>query len=92
MKDARGHGSDTRSGGTARGQVYRDAVARVQGAMGTWAQGIVDAQAKLDAQAKSNGLKTTAEMMAEHDKIWGPKHGTASIAAQHGIPTGHLHK
>jgi hypothetical protein len=47
MKDARGHGSNHRGGGTARGQVYRDAVANVQRAMGTWAQGIIDAQAKV---------------------------------------------
>jgi hypothetical protein len=74
MKDARGHGSDQRGGGTARGQVYRDAVGRVQGAMGTWAQGILNAQAALAAHQTGVGeLKTTAQMMAEHDRIWGRK-------------------
>jgi hypothetical protein len=77
MKDARGHGSDQRGGGTARGQVYRDAVSRVQGAMGTWAKGIVDSQATLAAHQTGVGeLKTTAQMMAEHDKIWGTNKST----------------
>jgi hypothetical protein len=56
MKDSRGHGSNQRGGGTARGQVYKDAIARVQGAMGTWAQGIVTAQAKLNAPVPAHML------------------------------------
>lgn len=83
MKDARGHGSNQRGGGTARGQVYKDAVARVQGAMGTWAQGLINDQAKLAAhQAGIGELKTTAEMMAEHDKIWGTNKSTAPRAGE----------
>jgi len=76
-KDARGHGSELRS-----------AVAGVNRAAGTWAQGILNAQAKLNAESKNHGMKTTAEALADHERIWG--HGTRSIAAQHGIPTSHL--
>lgn len=71
MKDARGHGSD--SSGTTRGQSYRDAVSGFNRAAGTWAQGILDS-AKLAAHQTGIGkLKTTDEMMTEHDKIWGKR-------------------
>jgi hypothetical protein len=56
--------------GTARGQVYRDAVDRVQGSIQKFAQGLIEGQKKIAALAP---LKTAAEMNAEQDKIWGRK-------------------
>jgi hypothetical protein len=72
MKDARGHGSD-----------LRGAISGVNRAAGTWAQGIINAQTKLAAHQTGVGeLKTTAEMMAEHDKIWGTNKSTDPRAGE----------
>ena len=77
MKDAGGHGSDSRGG------TLRDAVSGVNRAAGTWAQGILNAQAALAAHQTGVGeLKNTAEMMAEHDRIWGTNKSTDPRAGE----------
>jgi len=86
MKDALGHGSDTRGGTnpvpragygvhgehvlSKIGTPLEIAVAGFQSAAGKWAQGILDARSKV---TPLTNLKSAAEMTAEIDKIWGRK-------------------
>jgi hypothetical protein len=86
MKDALGHGSDTRGGTNPVPQAgygvhgehvlgkvgtpLQVAVAGFQTAAGKWAQGILDAQSKVTPLMK---LKSDAEINAEIAAIWNRK-------------------
>ena len=65
--EARQAAADARAKGS-KAVPYHAAVAGVQAAAGKFLSGLTAHQT-----GTLDNLKTTAQMMAEHDKIWGPK-------------------
>lgn len=80
--EAREAAAAARSKGSAKAAPYRNAVANFQAAAGKFMQGLAAHQT-----GTLDNLKSTSQMMAEHDRIWAPRPAAPAFNADAALHT-----